>query len=153
METTRELLDQVKARYELPSDYALAKKLGMSRERISKYRTTGGALGADAALKVAQLLDLDAGYVLACMEAERTDSDAARVEWRRLAERVKSSGVAAALLLLVATPALTPTPANAAPALADAVVCILCKIRRALAWARSRLAPAGRFTRNDAFAI
>lgn len=121
---TIELLDAVKNRYGLPSDYALAKRLGMSSERISKYRTRGGALAEDNALKVAQLLELDEGYVLACMEAERAHSTAAKRAWEKLADRLKSGGVAAALLLLVAAPA--PTPANAAPPPGNAVVCILC---------------------------
>lgn len=125
METTNELLDKVKARYGLPSDYALAAKLGMSRERISKYRTIGGALADENALKVAELLDLNPGYVLACMEAERTHSDAARAAWEKLADFVKHHGAAAALLMLVAVPALNPTPANAAP-VGNSAVCILC---------------------------
>lgn len=123
MDTTNQLLDKVKNRYRLRSDYALAKALHMSRERISKYRTKGGALAEENALKVAEMLELDEGYVLACMEAERAQTDAARSAWERLADRLKSGGVAAALLLLLVTPA--PTPANAAQA-NNAVVCILC---------------------------
>lgn len=145
METTTQLLDKVKSRYHLPSDYALAKRLGMSSERISKYRRKGGALAEENALRVAELLELDEGYVLACMEAERAQSDAARKAWERLADRLKSGGTVAALLLLVAVPALSPTPAEAAPARAGAVVCILCKVRRALARTRSSLALAGRY--------
>jgi hypothetical protein len=126
METTNELLDQVKARHGLKSDYALAKHLGMSSERISKYRTRGGALAEDNALKVAQLLELNEGYVLACMEAERAHSEAAKRAWARLADFVKHHGAAAALLLLVGVPALAPAPAEAAPIKAAVAVCILC---------------------------
>lgn len=141
---TNELLDMVKARYSLPSDYALAAKLGLTRSGISGYRNGRSKLGEDAALKVAHLLELDEGYVLACMEAERSQSEAARSAWERLADRLKSGGVAAALLLLVATPA--PTPANAAQA-GSTGVCILCKIRRALGRAVSSLVDRCRFSR------
>lgn len=125
METTNELLDKVKARYGLPSDYALAAKLGMTRAGISGYRNGRSKLGDDAALRVAELLDLNPGYVLACMEAERTHSDAARAAWEKLADFVKHHGAAAALLMLVAVPALNPTPANAAQP-GNGAVCILC---------------------------
>lgn len=144
METTNELLDQVKVRYGLKSDYALAAKLGMTRSLVSAYRNNKRMLGDDAALKVAELLDLDPGYILATMEAQRTHNDAARAAWERLADFVKSHGAAAVLALLVVAPALTPTQANAAPSKAGAGVCILCKIRRLVEKARSALSRGGR---------
>lgn len=88
MQTTNELLDAVKSRYALPSDYALAGKLKVSRERVSKYRNRGDSMGDDTALRVAELLELDSGYVLACMEAERAQSDVTRKVWERAAERL-----------------------------------------------------------------
>ena len=130
METTRDLLDAVKQRHKLPSDYALAAFLGMTRAHVSKYRCDRESLSDEKALRVAELLEMDAGYVLALMNAERakrTHNDAALSAWSNLAERLKRGGVAAALLLLVAAPA--PTPLNAAP-LDNGAVCILCKIRR-----------------------
>lgn len=85
-------------------------------------------LGEDTALTVAELLDLNPGYVLACMEAERTHSEAARAAWTKLADLVKRHGAAAALLLLMAVPALTSTPANAAADKAAVRVCTLCQV-------------------------
>lgn len=126
METTNQFLDQVKVRHGLPSDYALATKLGITRAQVSKYRNRGDELGDETALKVAELLDLDPGYVLACMNHQRTKSEAARAAWEQLADLVKRHGVAAALVLFAAAPGLTPTPANAAPLKASAGVCILC---------------------------
>lgn len=113
METTTKLLDQVKVRYGLPSDYALAAKLEVTRAGISSYRTGRSHLGDDAALKVAELLELDAGYVLASMEAERAQTDAARKVWEQAADRLKHYGVAAALAMVVAAPALLPHEAQA----------------------------------------
>lgn len=115
METTNELLDQVKARHGLKSDYALAAKLGMTRSLISAYRTNKRMLGDEAAMRVAELLAIDPAYVFASMEAQRTQNEAARAVWERLADFVKRHGAAAALLLLVGVPALTPAPAEAAP--------------------------------------
>jgi transcriptional regulator with XRE-family HTH domain len=119
METTKDLLDAVKARYKLPSDYALAAFLGLTRAHVSKYRCDRESLSDEKAMKVAELLGIDAGYVLALMAAERanrTHNEAALSAWSKVAERLKTCGAAAALLLLVAAPALSPTPANAAPA-------------------------------------
>ncbi len=38
MYKTTELLDMLKARYNLPSDYAIAKKIGLTRGAISKLK-------------------------------------------------------------------------------------------------------------------
>lgn len=134
METTNDLLDRIKAKHGLRSDYALAGLLGMSRERISRYRNTNGQLGDDAAVRVAELLDIDVGYVLACAAHERAKSDAARDAWERLAELVKRHGVAAGLAIL-----------TVAPAVRDAAVCILCQVARRVA---SSLARGCRFLRH-----
>lgn len=83
MKKTNDLLDAVKSRYGLPSDYALAAKLGMTRSMVSGYRHGKSRLGDDAALRVAELLELDAGFVFACMEAERAQTEAARKVWKR----------------------------------------------------------------------
>lgn len=152
METTNQLLDQVKTRYGLKSDYALAAKIGMSRERISKYRNSGGALADENALKVAELLELDPAYVFASMEAQRTHNEEARAVWERLADFVKRHGVAATIVALAVAPALTPTPANAAPDKGAAGVCILCQIIRALMRARSSAGNGDRYIPRAALA-
>lgn len=90
METTNELLDQVKEKYHLASDYALAKKLGIRASAISGYRHERSSLANEIALKVAELLELDAGFVLASMEAERSHSEAAKAAWERAAERLNA---------------------------------------------------------------
>lgn len=114
MQTTNDLLDAVKSRYGLASDYALAKKIGMSRERISKYRHTGGALADENAVLVAELLDLPPGYVLACAAFERAKSDVSRSAWSHAADVLKRFGAAAAVLLSVVAPVhLLPTEAEA----------------------------------------
>lgn len=105
METTNELLDLVKERHGLTSDYALSQRLGLTRSVISAYRTKKWMLGEEPALKVASMLGLDPGYVLASIEAQRTHNEATRRAWEKTAERLKSYGVTAVLLLLAVTPA------------------------------------------------
>lgn len=107
---TNELLDQVKARYGLHSDYSLSAKLGLTRSVVSAYRNGKRMLGDDAALKVAELLDLDPGYVLACMEAERSHSAAAKAAWERLADLVKHHGGGRRVVAIGGRPGAIPYP-------------------------------------------
>lgn len=130
--TTNEFLDQVKARYGLKSDYALAGKLGLTRSMVSAYRNGKRMLGEEVAVKVADLLELPPGYVLACIEAERSHVPAIRKAWEDLADLVKRHGAAAAVALAVA-PALA---LESAARLGRAAVCILCKVRATVSWAR-----------------
>lgn len=90
MQTTIELLETVKDRYGIPSDRQLSLRLKITRAQISRYRTKGEAMGEEVALRVAELLELDPGYVLASMEAERTHSKAAKAAWERAAERLNA---------------------------------------------------------------
>lgn len=129
MKTTTDLLDAVKEKLGIKSDYALAAYMGVTRAHVSKWRCGRESLTDEKALQIAGILGIDAGFVLASMSAERAQrahNDAAATAWEKLADFVKHHGAAAALLMLVAVPALNPTPANAAPLPGNAVVCILC---------------------------
>ncbi|UXI02863.1 helix-turn-helix domain-containing protein [Photobacterium sp. TY1-4] len=59
MTYTNTLLDMVKNRYDLPSDYKLAQKLGVSRSRVSKWRNELNSMDWDVAFQIADLLGLD----------------------------------------------------------------------------------------------
>lgn len=106
MKTTRELLDAVKLRHRLTSDYQLAKFLAISRQRVSKYMAGEVTLGDDAAIRVADVLQLDRGRVLAIVAAERAQSDQAKKEWLKLAAAV--AGVAVVMLFAPDQLALLP---------------------------------------------
>lgn len=73
MLTTVELLNRVKAAYDLGSDYALAKKLGVSVQRVSNYMRKKTFLDDKMAFIVAELLDLNPAYVVACSNMERAE--------------------------------------------------------------------------------
>lgn len=70
---TVELLNRVKAAYHLPSDYALAKKMGISKQSVSDYYNKGSTLNDKTAFIVAELLDLNPAYVVACSNMERAE--------------------------------------------------------------------------------
>ena len=59
MTYTVELLDMVKAKYGLTSDYQLAKKLGVSSARVSNWRNMKASLEWETAFQVADLLEID----------------------------------------------------------------------------------------------
>lgn len=95
---TVDFLDAVKARHNLPSDYALAKFMGLTQSQISRYRNKPEYFGDAVALKVAELLDLPADYVLACSHAERaTDAEISKV-WAGMAEKLKKTSATTAAL-------------------------------------------------------
>lgn len=83
-----ELIDMVKGRYRLPSDYAAAKKIGVTTSSISKIRIGRGEFGVDAAVKIAELLDLEPLKVIGCIRIQqaqkRHDKDAMQM-WLKYA--------------------------------------------------------------------
>lgn len=70
MITTLQLLDELKLVMELPSDRAVAKYLDITQAAVSRWRT-GHPMGEDMALKMAELLELDADLILLSNMAER----------------------------------------------------------------------------------
>jgi hypothetical protein len=92
---TVDFLDLVKRRHNVPSDYALAKLLGVRHQTVSMYRTADSTLGDQTALRVAELLELRPEYVLACVAAERAQVPGVRSAWLRAAQTL-AAGVAVA---------------------------------------------------------
>lgn len=120
---TQELLDAVKSRYSLPSDYALAKFLGIDQTTVSGYRRRGIVMDDEIALLVADKLEMDRGAVLAWMHAERAKSPAARKVFEKLARQASRSAAALVLggfMLAGGGNVVSPAP-SAAPG-----HCILC---------------------------
>lgn len=105
MKTTVELLNEVKTRYQLPSDGRLAAMLGHTRSSISLLMQGKNYLGDEAAMRVADLLDLDPAYVMACIHAEREKNQEVKRVWQRMAERMAVAAVVLVAVVLV-SPAL-----------------------------------------------
>ncbi|MEW6258025.1 MAG: DUF3693 domain-containing protein [Pseudomonadota bacterium] len=126
MRTTRDFLDALKARYDVHSDYALVRITGFSKQRISRYRLKEDFLGDESALRVAELLDLDPGYVMACAHAERAGSEQIRRVWERIGERLAQ---AACLAVPAIAPLSAPSPAHAA-GIDTGSICIMSNRRK-----------------------
>ena len=107
MKTTVEFLDAVKARQGIRSDYGLAKFLGFDQSRVAHYRAGRRFLSEESAMKIAECLELAPGYVLACIQAERADTDQVRKAWSKAAKALAGSAVA----LLVGCTVIAAGPA------------------------------------------
>jgi transcriptional regulator with XRE-family HTH domain len=105
VKTTAEYLDAVKSALNLPSDYALAKYWGVSKQDISEYRAGKRTLGEDRAIAVAAILGIDPAEPLIASHAERAKSDQAREVWTALFDKISEKiSVPFNLLLLGASP-------------------------------------------------
>ncbi len=96
---TTEFLDAVRARHGLTSDYQLARFLGVKQPTVSRYRTGGGSFDEAMCLKIARALELEPGYVLAAIAAERAKPAEVKAAWSALAKRLAAAVGAAAIAI------------------------------------------------------
>ncbi|WP_330960025.1 helix-turn-helix domain-containing protein [Photobacterium sp. 53610] len=59
MTYTIELLNAVKSKYSLTTDYQVAKKIGVTSSRVSNWMRGRNAMDWEVAFKVADLLEMD----------------------------------------------------------------------------------------------
>lgn len=111
MKTTPEFLDALKAKLGVGSDYALAKILEVTRAQLSRYRNGHDHFSDQMALKVASLLDVEAGLIVAACHAERAKTDAEKTLWRGMFERL--GGVAAMVACGIMLSGFYPTESRA----------------------------------------
>lgn len=96
---TQQLLDAAKSAQGLPSDYALAARMGISRSGVSGYRNGRTRPDDEMAARLAALAGLDPDATVASMHAERAPSEPERQRWERIAERLQRGAVAASVIL------------------------------------------------------
>ncbi len=73
-----EWIDRLKVTKNLPSDYAAAKALHITRSAVSNYRGRASTLDEDVAEKIAILLGINPVGIVLDQAAERTKSPALR---------------------------------------------------------------------------
>lgn len=88
---TVEFVDAVKVRLNLPSDYALAKVLGVTKESISAFRHGRSAMGVETSMKVGEILGLDGHAVYAQGQIERAKNAVTRDFWQGISEKFSAS--------------------------------------------------------------
>lgn len=67
------------------TDYRVAKQLEVTTQSVSKWRTGKAGFDDTTAIRVADLLDMEREYVLACVHFERAKASNVRDTWRVIA--------------------------------------------------------------------
>lgn len=80
----------LKAKHDLPSDYAIAKFMGCGQSRICNYRKCRSFLGDSEAVLLAEALEIDACYVLVCVHYERSRNEKDKAVWLEIIKRFET---------------------------------------------------------------
>jgi DNA-binding XRE family transcriptional regulator len=88
---TTEILDAVRAKLDLPSDYAVAKALGVTRESVSQLRNGKTSMGIETAMKVGEILQIDGHAIYAHGQIERAKNQQIIDFWKQISEKFSES--------------------------------------------------------------
>ncbi|MFZ4878454.1 helix-turn-helix domain-containing protein [Janthinobacterium sp. Mn2066] len=88
---TSEYLDAVKKALALPSDYAVSKVLGITRESVSALRNGKNGMGIETCMKIAEILQVDEHIVYADTQIERAKTPEMVNFWRSISEKFSMS--------------------------------------------------------------
>ena len=83
---TLELLEAVKAKRCISSDYALAKALGVTQQAVSSYRSGNSIINDDVCLSVAAILGMEPIFVIAQANSERAKTPELKARWMGIIE-------------------------------------------------------------------
>lgn len=93
MTTCIDLLNRAMSHGDGLSAYALAKKLGLSHQRLYQLLKDGGTIDDSTAISLANLLEVDPAVIVAIAHSERAKSDAEKAVWKDIFQRL--GGIAA----------------------------------------------------------
>lgn len=110
-------LDMVRAKFDLKTDVALAAKLGITKSAVGNYSKGIRVMDEETCLAVAMALEIEPTQVLMAAGIDRAEKTGQKSLWEVFSRR--TSLAAAILLCVVVNLFLTPTPAEAAPALTE----------------------------------
>lgn len=119
MLTTTALLDTAKRAQAIPSDYRLARTIGVTDNTLYLWRH-GKTPDEDNAAKLAKMAGFDVGFVLVCVAAERSKSPEARAALLDVAQVLSESNRSQTLDILpgpsdAPRTRKTPMPKGSAP--------------------------------------
>lgn len=116
MQTVDTLLDTVKSKHGIKSDYKLAQFLKVTQHTIANYRH-GRSRPDDLTLhRLAELGDVpreEIDLLAVKLQAERASTDEARALWSRIAARLQGGAVHSALLAVLVVLGFITAPPNA----------------------------------------
>ncbi|MFM0364236.1 hypothetical protein [Paraburkholderia sediminicola] len=108
MKTTGEYLDAVKAKLDLPSDYATAKALGVTRAAVSRYRLLQSFPDELICAKIADILGIEPIEVIAAAQYERSKDEHARQLWESIWGKVVGA-IAPSLIVCAVGASVVPS--------------------------------------------
>ncbi len=129
VKTSANFLDDLQNKLGVNSDYAVGKIMGMASQRLSHYRQLKGAFDDETCLKVADVLEIDPAYVVACAHHQREKSKQVKQLWEKIA--TLALGVTAVLAIFSFLPFVHLDANGFAPMLVGFTGtgrCILCQI-------------------------
>ncbi len=91
--TLTELLDAVKTRNNLTSNYALARFLDTRETTVWRWTSGRNLPDEETCARLAFLAGLDEDYVIASMAAERAREPSSKERWTRIAARLNPDGL------------------------------------------------------------
>ncbi|MEX4004887.1 hypothetical protein AB4Y38_39210 [Paraburkholderia sp. EG285A] len=114
MKTTVEYLDAVKSRLNLPSDYAAAKALNVTRAAVSKYRLGHASFDDTTSLRVAEILEIQPFEVIAAANVERARDEETRSLWESAWGKAVGATVGQNSAVCAGGSSVVPTPSKSA---------------------------------------
>lgn len=130
----RDILDRVKARHGLATDYQAAKILQISQSRMSKALKRDSIPDDDLIISAENLLDLPPGSLLMEAHAERTKCKEAAAIFHRMAQELGRHAASIFIMISVVYNMGASLFFEVAPGLVAVHQCILCKIQKTLIW-------------------
>lgn len=103
MHTTNELIDLLRESLGVPSDMQVAANLELGRQAVSFWRRGFSYPSDSAALKIADLLEMDPTYVLACIHADREPNARLKSVWVSIAKHAKAAGLALLSIIILSS--------------------------------------------------
>ena len=84
MKTVDNYLDLIKKKYDIKSDYALARFLGISKQRITTYRQGRSSFSTEFCIIVAKFLAVEPLEIIAAMNAVREKNSLSKTFWKEM---------------------------------------------------------------------
>lgn len=102
METMGDFVKKLKKRYDISSDYGMAKILGLSRQTMSAHKSGRAKhFSEETAYKIGELTNEDPAYAMVVLAIDRAKDEKVREAWRRVARIMRSSAPAFLVVLVL----------------------------------------------------
>jgi transcriptional regulator with XRE-family HTH domain len=130
MKSTLQYLDELRAKLDLPSDYAVANLLGVTRAAVSKWRQGRTTFDDLTACRVADALGVDPMEIIAAANFERADNERARAVWQTMWGKAAGTIALSLTACAVGALAVVPSPVRASEQASSAILYIMSNRRR-----------------------